>query len=363
MYRLRDRNTANKILSSLKKMDLNMRVMHVCGTHQDTLIRHGLETLLAEVGIDVREGPGCPVCVTTTKEMEEILLLARRGKSITVYGDMLRAPGHTGSLASVRTEGAEVHVVYSIEDAVSLAKEHPEKEVVFMGVGFETTMPSSAVALMNDPPENFSILSVHKLTPPAVGAVIDMGELRLDGIIDPGHVSTVIGRKPWIPITEKHKLPQVIAGFEPLDLLMGIYMLAKQVVEGRADVEIEYTRAVSEDGNRRAIEAINEVFETTEASWRGLGTVPESGMNIRKKYEDYDAMRKYEDVLEEIKDAEFPDPEGCRCGEVIRGVLYPHECPLFGRVCTPSHPVGPCMVSVEGGCAIEYKYKVKRSLP
>ncbi|RLF49305.1 MAG: hydrogenase formation protein HypD [Thermoplasmata archaeon] len=355
MLSLRDRRIADKIVDKIKSLGMGMKIMHVCGTHQDTVVKHGLDTLLLKLGIEVREGPGCPVCVTTTREIEEALYLARKGKTVAVFGDMLRAPGERDSLATIRAKGGRVRVVYSVDDAVKYAKEKKE-DIVFFGVGFETTAPSVAATILDSPPDNFSVLSVHKLTPPATEAVLALGEIELNGVIDPGHVSTVIGWKEWEPISKKFKIPQVVAGFEPLDVLMAVYMIGRQISEGRAEVEVEYSRAVKEYGNERAKRIMYEVFEKKTGEWRGLGRVEESSLSIRKKYEDWDARKKYEDVLAEIADREYKDPPGCRCGDVIRGAIYPYECPLFGRTCTPSHPVGPCMVSYEGGCAIEYKY-------
>ena len=362
MFKLRNEEMASKIISELKKRDLDMTVMHVCGTHQDTLVRHGLDTIFMDAGIDVREGPGCPVCVTTTSEIEHVKALAMAGKTIALYGDMLRAPGENGSLADARADGADVRVVYSVEDALEMAKKEPEKDFVFLGVGFETTAPATAVAVMNDPPPNFTVYIIHKLTPPAIRGIAEMGEVKLDGIILPGHVSVIIGKAPWDFASKEFGIPQVIAGFEPLDLLMGIFMLVKQIGDGRAEVEIEYRRLVRPEGNGRAQKVLRDVFDTVDVEWRGFPVLKGSGMELKQKYEDINARKRYEDILEPLKDRDFSDPPGCRCGEVIRGVIHSWECPLFGKGCTPSSPVGPCMVSTEGACAIEYKFGKGRRL-
>ena len=347
----RDFKKAQKIISWLKDKG-EYRFMHVCGTHQDTIVRYGLDTILFEMGMDVREGPGCPVCVTTTKEIESAVNLARHGITVAVYGDMLKAPGAKDSLATIKAKGGDVHVVYSVEDAIKLTGKR--KNVVFFGVGFETTAPSTAVAIMSSP-ENFYVYSVHRRTPPAVVGIAEMGNLKLDGLILPGHVSTIIGVKPWLPLCEKYRIPGVVAGFEPLDVLLAIAMLVKQNEESRVEVENEYTRVVKYEGNKKAQKIMEEVFEDVDMPWRGFPVLEKSGMKIRKKYEDKDAEKAFEDIFEEL-DEDYPDPPGCRCAEVIRGEIYSWECPLFGRACTPEHPVGPCMVSSEGACAIEYKY-------
>jgi len=357
----RDRELASRIIKYLKEKSLNIRVMHVCGTHQDTLVRNGLDEIFFNMGIDVREGPGCPVCVTTTREIEYAKYLVRNGKTVAVFGDMLRAPGQKGSLETERGNGGKVIVVYSIEDALKYAKGHSDEDVVFIGVGFETTMPSTAVTLLNGPPENFFVLSTHRLTPPAVRGIAEMGRVMLDGIILPGHVSAIIGSEPWEFISRDYKIPQVIAGFEPLDLIMGIFMLVKQIEKKESKVEIEYSRVVKKEGNLKAKKIIEDVFEPVDIEWRGFPVLEKSGMKIREKFSSHDAEKFFQDILSDLVNLEFRDPPGCRCGELIRGEIYPWDCPLFGKICRPESPVGPCMVSSEGACAIEYKYgKMKR---
>lgn len=358
-FRLRDREMAASIFRKIGEMDLRIRLMHVCGTHQDTLVRYGLEEKLRDVGVEIRQGPGCPVCVTTPKEIEEALVLAEKGKKIVVFGDMLKVPGASGSLAHARTKGGDVQIAYGVDDAVKMAAE-TDKDVVFMAVGFETTIPSIAMAIKRlhdqETTQNFSIISCHRIVPPALKTLIELGEVKLHGLIEPGHVSTIIGAAPYEFLSEKHNVPQVIAGFEPIDLLMGIYMLGRQIQKGEAKVEIEYTRSVKYEGNPKAVAVIDEVFEPFDVKWRGFPEIPQSGLRLKREYEDYDARKLFSDELAGIAHMEFPEPKGCRCGDVLRGVIYSDECPLFGKTCTPENPVGPCMVSAEGSCNILLKY-------
>ena len=356
MFSLRDKHLADDIVSQIKKADVNLKFMHVCGTHQDTLVKHGLDVLLQKCGIEIGQGPGCPVCVTTPKEIEEILSLAKKGKTIATFGDMTRVPGEHYSLQQMKTDGYDVRTVYGIEDALLLAEKHKDKEVVFMAVGFETTSPTTASVLLRDPPLNFSVLCCHRLIPPALQAILDMGEIKIDGFIEPGHVSTIIGVKPYEFISNNYHIPQVITGFEPIDLLMGAWMLVRQIQQGNAGVENEYTRAVKLDGNRKAQQVMKQVFEPVDIKWRGFPMIPQSGLRLRNKYASYDARKKYEEELEELTEKEFIEPVGCLCGDVLRGLISSKECPLFGRQCTPDNPVGPCMVSSEGNCNIQYRY-------
>ncbi|KAA0003060.1 MAG: hydrogenase formation protein HypD [Thermoplasmata archaeon] len=355
MFRLRDREIAKAILKKIKQMNVKLHIMHVCGTHQDTIVRFGLDDLLPKHGIKIIQGPGCPVCVTTPKEIEKGIKLAESGVTIATFGDMVRVPGMKSSLESARSKGKDIRIVYSIHEAVEIAKKG--KEVVFMAVGFETTAPSTASILLHNPPENFSILSCHRFIPPAVDAILGAGEILLDGLLEPGHVSTIIGVKAYEEISKKYKIPQVIAGFEPLDVLMGIWMIAKQVKEGRHEIENEYTRCVRYDGNKKALDAIHKVFKKGDARWRGFPIIEKSKMVVRDEFDEYDAEKKYEEILEELDNMEIKEPPGCRCGDVLRGIIEAKECPLFGKKCVPSHPIGPCMVSTEGACNIEYRYK------
>lgn len=346
---------AQNIIAKLNSMDLEIRLMHVCGTHQDTLIRFGLDAMLKETGVEIRQGPGCPVCVTTPREIEECIALAKAGKSITVFGDMVKVPSPSGSLSDFHSEGYDINIVYGVDDAVKLCRK-TGKETVFMGVGFETTIPSIASSIINDPPANFSVLSCHRTIPNALKALIEMGEVKLNGLIEPGHVSTIIGVKPYKFLSEKYNIPQVVAGFEPLDLLMAVFMLAKQVKDGVAKVENEYTRVVQYEGNVKAQDMITEVFEPCDVAWRGFPVIPASGLKMRAQYEAHDARKLFHDDLKEIESKEYPEPKGCKCGDVLRGIIDSDECPLFRKVCKPTNPIGPCMVSAEGSCNILFKY-------
>ena len=359
MFSLNDKKLADDIISKIKKTKLKLKFMHVCGTHQDTLVKNGLDVLLKKCGIEIGQGPGCPVCVTTPKEIEEMLLLARKGKIVTTFGDMINVPGETISLHNIRTEGCDVRTVYGIEDAVEIAENNKDKEVVFMAVGFETTAPTTASVLLKNPPSNFSILSCHRTIPEALKAIIEMGEIKIDGLIEPGHVSTIIGTRPYEFLSKNYHVPQVVAGFEPIDLLMGVWMLVEQIKNKEALVKNEYTRAVRKEGNLKAQKVINEVFKREDKKWRGFPEIPNSGLALKKEFEDYDALKKYENELEETVNKEFLEPSGCRCGELLRGLASPHDCLLFGQACTPETPVGPCMVSIEGSCNIEYRYTKK----
>lgn len=355
MFSFRDKGLAEKIVSKLKGMELQLTLMHVCGTHQDTLVRYGLQPMLEDAGIDIRQGPGCPVCVTTPKEIEESIVLAEAGKIMTIFGDLMKVPGPSGSLEDVHTQGGDVRIVYSVDDAMKIAR-NTNRDVVFMGVGFETTTPSIASIMKKRPPENFYLLSCHRLIPPALKAILEMGELRIDGFIEPGHVSTIIGSRPYEFISLDYGVPQVITGFEPLDLMMGVYMLAKQIETDRAEVEVEYTRVVKEEGNPKAVRIMHEVFQRTNVAWRGFPVIPESGLNLQPEYDEWNARLAFEEELSTLEEKEFEEPKGCLCGEVLRGIVSSEECPLFGKACTPSNPVGPCMVSAEGSCNIVYKY-------
>jgi len=359
VFSLKDKILAEEIVSKIKKEKVNLKFMHVCGTHQDTLVKNGLDSLLKKCGIEIGQGPGCPVCVTTPKEIEEMLVLARSGKIVTSFGDMMNVPGEHESLRSIKAEGNDVRTVYGIEDSVNIAKENPDREVVFMAVGFETTAPTTAAVMKSDLPDNFSILCCHRTIPEALKAIIEMGEVKLDGLIEPGHVSTIIGTKPYEFLSKDYSVPQVVTGFEPIDILMSCWMLVKQIKSKKSQVENEYKRAVHKDGNTKAKKILDEVFEPCNVKWRGFPVIANSGLTLKSKYEKYDARIKFKDLLSDIQEKEFHEPEGCRCGELLRGLVTPLECPLFGQACTPETPVGPCMVSIEGSCNIEYRYSEK----
>jgi hydrogenase expression/formation protein HypD len=356
VFSLRDRELSEQIIQHIKEEYVSLTFMHVCGTHQDSLMKQGLDSLLKEVGITIIQGPGCPVCVTTPKEIEEMIQLAKKGCIITSYGDMINVPGENHSLHDLRTEGSDIRTVYSIDDAVSIAKQNPSREIVFMAAGFETTAPSTAAVLLNNPPKNFSVLCCHRLIPPALKTIVEMGEINIDGFIQPGHVATILGVKPFSFLSNRYRIPQVITGFEPVDILMAVWMLVKQIKNNNPFIQNEYTRAVKVEGNRKAQAIIDQVFTAEDTPWRGFSMIPSSGLVLKSTFDQYNARKKFADVLTFLENKSFSEPSGCRCGELLRGLISPEQCPLFGKKCTPHHPVGPCMVSSEGSCHISFKY-------
>ena len=329
-------------------------LMEVCGTHTVAIARNGIRDLMPE-GLRLASGPGCPVCVTCNRDIDTVIALARiPNVTITTFGDMTRVPGSTSSLLAEQAAGRSVEIVYSPLDALAFAKAHPEREVVFVGVGFETTTPLVAMAIKRAKAmglSNFTVFAAHKNMPGALELLVGDPTLELDALILPGHVSTIIGAEPYRFLAEKYGIPGVITGFEPVDVLQGIAMLVRQLHEGRAEIEIAYARGVMPEGNPVALAAIDEVFETCTATWRGLGDIPGSGYRIRDEFANFDAVRRFETDVEPTR-----DPKGCRCGDVLRARIAPNECPLFRTVCTPENPVGPCMVSSEGSCAAYYRY-------
>lgn len=329
-------------------------LMEVCGTHTVAIARNGIRDLMPE-GLRLASGPGCPVCVTCNRDIDTVIALARiPNVTITTFGDMTRVPGSTSSLLAEQAAGRSVEIVYSPLDALAFAKAHPEREVVFVGVGFETTTPLVAMAIKRAKAmglSNFTVFAAHKNMPGALELLVGDPTLELDALILPGHVSTIIGAEPYRFLAEKYGIPGVITGFEPVDVLQGIAMLVRQLHEGRAEIEIAYARGVMPEGNPVALAAIDEVFETCTATWRGLGDIPGSGYRIRDEFANFDAVRRFEPDVEPTR-----DPKGCRCGDVLRARIAPSECPLFRTVCTPENPVGPCMVSSEGSCAAYYRY-------
>ncbi len=329
-----------------------VKFMHVCGTHEQSIVQHGLRALLPET-VEIIAGPGCPVCITPKYDIDTAVFLSKQDVTITTFGDMYRVPS-TESLSDAKSKGADIRIIYSITNALDIARKNPEKEVIHFGIGFETTAPTTAVAVQ-DAPSNFSVLSCHRLIPPALLFLLGLGEIDIQGFMEPGHVSTIIGTRPYEIVSHKYKVPQVVSGFEPEDVLIAILMLLTQLKEERCEVENEYTRVVREEGNILAQKAMEEAFDVVDADWRALPTIPESGYEISRKYEECNARKRFEDVLEEFVYDPY-EPKGCRCGEVLRGLVYPEECPLFKKVCTPVSPVGPCMVSREGSCSIRYKY-------
>ncbi len=332
-----------------------MQFMEVCGTHAHAVGRFGIKQLLPPA-VTLLSGPGCPVCVTPTEEIDWAIELAARPETIvTTFGDMLRVPGSDSSLAEQRAGGAAVQVVYSPMQALEIARRHPERQVTFIAVGFETTAPTVAVAVRTaaaEKLENLSILCSHKLIPPAMAFLLESGEVRLDGFLCPGHVSAVIGTTPYQAIVNKYRVPCVIAGFEAHDIVKGLLALVRQVAEGRVEVENEYSRTVRPEGNPAAQALVDEVFEVCDTTWRGLGLLPGSGLRLRVNYAQFDAKRRFG-----LQPHEVGEHPLCHCGEVLRAVLRPAECEAFATVCTPEQPLGPCMVSSEGACAAAYRYE------
>ncbi|HEX4296022.1 MAG TPA: hydrogenase formation protein HypD [Rhizomicrobium sp.] len=332
-----------------------LQIMEVCGGHTHAIFRYGIESMLPDA-IELIHGPGCPVCVLPMGRVDDCVTLAELPNVIfTTFGDAMRVPGSKKSLLQAKSEGCDVRMVYSPLDALKLAKENPDKEVIFFALGFETTMPSTAMTVLQAEREgirNFSLFCNHITIIPTVKAILDSPELTLDGFLGPGHVSMVIGNTPYNFIADQYNKPLVVAGFEPLDVLHAIWMVLKQMDEGRSVVENQYSRVVPEDGNAVALDAIGRVFELREFfEWRGLGSIDHSGVRIRAEYALYDAEKKF--VIKSIKIA---DPKSCQCGEVLKGVIKPWECKVFGGACTPETPLGALMVSSEGACAAYYQY-------
>ncbi|MCZ7662155.1 MAG: hydrogenase formation protein HypD [Thermoleophilia bacterium] len=353
----RDPAAAAALLKELRRVRLPEPVtfMEVCGSHTMAISRFGLRGSLPE-GMRLVSGPGCPVCVTPVRSVDHALALAALpGVTITTFGDLLRVPGSTSSLERARAEGADIRVVYSTLDALALARREPARKVVFLGVGFETTAPTVAAALLEaraESLENFFVLSDHKLMPPPMRALVEAPDVRVRGFLCPGHVSTIIGSEAYRFLAAEFGACCVVAGFEPLDILRALLLLARQVAEDRADVENAYGRAVTPQGNRAAQAVMARAFEPADGAWRGFGVIPASGLAIRAELAAHDASRAF---LVEVGAGR--DHPACRCPEVLRGVVAPPECPLFARGCTPSEPKGACMVSSEGTCAAYYRYE------
>jgi hydrogenase expression/formation protein HypD len=322
--------------------------------HTVAIFKHGLRQLLPD-NIKMLSGPGCPVCVTASADLDKAIALARLPDVIvTSYGDMVRVPGSRTSLQKAKAEGADVRIVYSTRDALAIARDNPDKSVIFIGIGFETTAPTIAASILQAEAEkisNYYVLSLNKVCPPIMKAILDMGEVRLDGIICPGHVSAIIGSRPYEFIPRDYNIACAVSGFEPLDILLTVEMLVEQIEAGQPGVEIAYRRGVKPEGNIPAVKLMETVFEIGDADWRGIGIVPASGLVLRPQYEKFDAEKNFT-----IDPGPTVEPKGCMCGSILRGVSTPLECKLFRETCTPEHPVGPCMVSSEGSCATYYQY-------
>ena len=329
-------------------------LMEVCGTHTMAIYQHGIRALLPEK-IRLISGPGCPVCVTPVTYVDHAVALARRPETIiATFGDMVRVPGSSSNLLHEQARGATIKIVYSPLDAVTLAEKNPDADVVFLGVGFETTAPTIAGAILTAARknlDNFYVLCSHKTMPGPMAALAGDPELQVDGYLCPAHVSAIIGANAYQPLVDAYRVPCVVTGFEPLDVLQGVLMLARQVVNGEAQVENQYNRVVKADGNRKAQELLKQVFEPCDADWRGIGNISDSGLRLRSNYARFDAAQQLPVDIEPAV-----EHQGCLCGEILKGKVRPNDCPLFRTTCTPEDPVGACMVSSEGTCAAEYKY-------
>ncbi len=331
------------------------KFMEVCGGHTHTIYRHGIEHVLPEA-VELVHGPGCPVCVIPMGRVDDAIAVAKTpGVVFTSFGDMMRVPGSRGNLLKAKAEGADVRFVYSPLDALRIAVDNPDREVVFFAVGFETTAPSTALTLLQARARrvsNFSVFCNHVTIVPPIKAILESPDLRLDGFLGPGHVSTVIGQRPYRFVTARYQKPLVTAGFEPLDILQAIAMLLGQIREGRCEIENQYSRVVREEGNPRALAILAEVFELRpHFEWRGLGFISESALKLKADFAPFDAELRYE-----VPGVRVADPKACQCGEVLKGVIRPWECKVFGTACTPETPIGTCMVSSEGACAAYYNF-------
>jgi len=354
-YRVPSRlNALAKSVNDLPLPDEEITLMEVCGTHTMNIHRHGIRSLLP-ANVRLVSGPGCPVCVTPRISIDTGIAYAREPDVIIAsFGDMLRVPGSSSSLLDERAKGSDIKIVYSPLDAVAIARENTDKTVVFMGIGFETTAPAVAQSIIKaseNSVENFKVLALGKIIPPAMMLLTNDPRLKIKGFIAAAHVSTIIGMKPYEPIAAKG-IPIVIAGFEPADILAGVLGLLKQIIENRSEVENEYSRVVKPDGNPEARKVMNNVFEIDDSEWHGIGSIPKSGLKIRSEYSVFDA-----EISKPVKVEPTILHKGCRCGEVLMGLIDPVECPLFSKVCTPENPHGACMVSSEGTCAAWFKYR------
>ena len=351
----RDAEISQNLVKKIKSISQKqVRLMEVCGTHTVSIFRSGIRSVLPPT-ISLLSGPGCPVCVTAQAEIDAFIELARIDDMIlTTFGDLMRVPGTKSSLQKESAGGRDIRVVYSTFDALEIARKNPAKKVVFLGVGFETTAPTIAAAILSAAQadvKNFSVISAHKLVPPALEALMAAADVKIDGFILPGHVSVIIGLNAYRPFFDRYQIPCVVAGFEPTDILQAISMLVKMLESKSPALDNAYRRAVTAEGNATAQQILTEIFEPADACWRGIGIIPQSGLKIRKRYAAHDA--------EKLFNVEVPDaktPKGCACGEVLIGTKIPPECALYKKACTPMDPVGPCMVSTEGTCAAYYKY-------
>ncbi len=351
----RDSEISKTLVQKIKSISKQkVRLMEVCGTHTVSIFRSGIRSILPDT-ISLLSGPGCPVCVTDQAEIDAFIELARLDDVIiATFGDLMRVPGTFSSLQKESAGGRDIRVVYSTYDALEIAKKHPDQQVVFLGVGFETTAPTIAASIVTaaqNNVRNFSVISAHKLVPPALEALMASEEVKIDGFILPGHVSVIIGVKAYQPFFDQYQIPCVVSGFEPVDILQAICMLVEMIETRRPGLENAYTRAVTFEGNARAQDMLKEIFEPADVCWRGIGMIPQSGLNIREQFSVHNAQKVFDIHVHEAE-----TPRGCACGEILIGTKTPPECVLYKKVCTPMDPVGPCMVSTEGTCAAYYKY-------
>ena len=351
----RDEQIAQSLIKKIKSINKkNVRLMEVCGTHTVSIFRSGIRSVLPQA-ISLLSGPGCPVCVTDQAEIDAFIELGSLDDVIiTTFGDLMRVPGSRSSLQKESAGGRDIRVVYSTFDALEIARQNSAKKVVFLGVGFETTAPTIAAAILfaaQTGVKNFSVISAHKLVPPALEALTAAEQIKIDGFILPGHVSVIIGLNAYRPFFDRHQIPCVVAGFEPIDILQAITMLVEMLETDSPALENAYSRAVTAEGNLKAQKILDEIFEPADACWRGIGVIPQSGLKIREQYAAHDAQKIFDLQIPDVK-----TPKGCACGEILTGAKTPPECALYKKVCTPLDPVGPCMVSTEGTCAAYYKY-------
>lgn len=352
----RDGDLAKGLVASINACSKKkLRLMEVCGTHTMSIFRYGIRSLLPP-NITLLSGPGCPVCVTAQQDIDAFVSFARLDDVIvTTFGDLIKVPGSGSSLGQEKAMGADVRIVYSIFDAVAIAKENPDKKVIFCAVGFETTIPTIAAGILmagSQNLDNFMIHAATKLTPPALAALMETDQVNIDGFILPGHVSVITGTNAYRSIFEKYDIPSAVTGFEPIDILSAVLHLIQQNESGKPVLENLYPRAVSDKGNEKAQQIMAQVFEKADTTWRGIGMIPDSGMILKPEFEPYNATLRLNLDLEAV-----PEPKGCRCGEILMGLVTPEQCGLYKKKCTPMTPVGPCMVSTEGTCAAFYKYQ------
>ncbi|MBA3009247.1 MAG: hydrogenase formation protein HypD [Proteobacteria bacterium] len=351
----RDADLARLLVRKIKaESHKDLRLMEVCGTHTMSIFKHGIRSVLPK-GITLLSGPGCPVCVTAQRDIDAFVEFARKKNVIvTTFGDLMKVPGSGSSLAKEKAQGADIRIVYSVLDALGVARQNPDRQVVFCAVGFETTIPTIAATILAAKGEgvtNFFVYSANKLTPPALAALMETDGVKIDGFILPGHVSVITGTNAYRATFEKYDIPSVITGFEPIDILKAVLILVQQNETGEKALVNAYPRAVSDDGNAKARAIMNQVFELTDATWRGIGTIPASGMGLKQAFNAFDAAQKFNMDMPDT-----PEPAGCACGQILMGLKTPEACVLYKKKCTPMTPVGPCMVSSEGSCAAFYRY-------